>query len=212
MATSGKVFIGADDNNAISIAANAVENLVTFYGPNLDDINNRAQMERFRDFLINKGESTGSISVSTKGGDFDFCADYIPVPGLAEGPLLGGNLTALTSLFGTDFVPSFLDALLFIDDRDERTDILDRWFTMLQISNQLEKTTGIILGPFENCDSRGSFNLLSLEDDLADRLKALNKPCRFDFPIGQSSVTPIGPRARFDATNGRLDFLESIFA
>lgn len=216
MAAAGKIFVGGDDNNAISIAANAKENLVTFCGPNLDEINSRTDMELFRDFLINKDENknerTRSISVSTKNGEFDFCADYIPVPGVAEGSLLGGNLTALTSLLGTGFAPDLTDALLFIDDRDERTDILDRWFTMLVISNQLVNTTGIILGPFENCDSRGSFNLLSLEEDLSQRLIALNKPCRFDFPIGKTAMVPTGPKARFDATNGSLEFLESIFA
>jgi muramoyltetrapeptide carboxypeptidase len=206
-----KIFVGADDNNVIAIAA-AEKGLVTFYGPNLDDIKTKSQMEHFRDYLFGESKSTKEIVAATKCGEFNFNKDYVPVFGVAEGKLVGGNLTALTSLFGTPFQPALADRLLLVDDRDERNDILDRWFTMLHVSGELEKTKAVILGPFENCDSRGSYNLLSIEDDLGERLVALKKASRFDFPIGGCSLVPIGVKARFDSRAGTLTFLESIFA
>lgn len=40
-------------------------------------------------------------------------------PGKAVGPLLGGNLTVLTALIGTAYVPDFHGAILFLEEIDE---------------------------------------------------------------------------------------------
>src|ERR1700677_4002797 len=85
MASGQKCFVGADDNNVIGIAAGVKAGLVTFYGPNLDDIKHRWQMEAVRDYLCGKSQQCHELNASKSSGDFDFSRDYIPVAGVAEG-------------------------------------------------------------------------------------------------------------------------------
>ena len=53
-------------------------------------------------------------------------------PGRARGRLLGGNLTVLSAIVGTPFLPDFAGALLFLEDIDERIYRVDRMLTQLE--------------------------------------------------------------------------------
>jgi muramoyltetrapeptide carboxypeptidase LdcA involved in peptidoglycan recycling len=137
---------------------------------------------------------------------------YAAVEGTGEGPLMGGNLTALGSLMGTPFQPSFRNAVLFLEDINEDHGILDRWFTNLYLSGVLSEVSGVALGDFENCRTVECFNMYSIEDLFGDRMKAVHKPCCFGMPLGQSArslTAPIGVKVRLDASKGTISFLES---
>src|SRR5207248_1858920 len=121
-------------------------------------------------------------------------------------------LTALISLMGTPFQPRLRDAILFLEDLNERHDILDRWFTTLYVSGELAKVSGIAFGSFEGCSTKDSRNMLSLEDLFGDRLQSMNKPCCFGMPLGQSKLSatvPIGIRASLNSKDGILEFAET---
>ncbi len=55
------------------------------------------------------------------------------VGGVAEGPLLGGNLSVVTRLLGTPFMPALDGAILLLEDQGERPYRLDRMWTHLQL-------------------------------------------------------------------------------
>lgn len=140
---------------------------------------------------------------------------YAPSVGTVAGLLLGGNLTAIGSLMGTPFEPDFANTILFLEDKNERNDMLDRWFSTLYVSGQLDKVAGIAFGDFVNCGRKGSANMLSLEDLFGDRLKEMNKISCFGFPLGQceeSYSVPIGVSVRLNSQAGKLEFLESALA
>jgi muramoyltetrapeptide carboxypeptidase len=131
------------------------------------------------------------------------------VPGAVEGPLLGGNLSVLTRLLGTPYLPSLQGAVLCLEDVGERPYRLDRMWTHLRLAGVFEQVAGIALGDFTGCEEKdGGY---SSADVLAELAKETGKPCALGFPIGHEDrnvAVALGTRVRLDATQGRLEFLE----
>lgn len=205
-----KVIVGGDENTVLLLAAYSQAELVCFHGPNLDEVKTEDCFTKLK-YAVTNNKPLISIDGATVGSAWEMKGKYVPYEGTVHGTLVGGNLSALTSLFGTPFQPSLRDGLLFLTDRDERHDILDRWFTTLYLSGELSQVKGAALGYFDNCGSKGSYNLLSLEDLFGERLQQLNVPSCFDFPIAggpDCPTVPIGIRVKFATSGSKLDFLE----
>lgn len=205
-----KIVVGCDDNTHLLLALNRKTGLVTFHGPNLDQVNSRFTFDSLKEAITSKDPLTPMIPRSSSE-DFLAKAVYSPVPGTVSGRVIAGNLTALVSLMGTPFEPAFQDSLLLLEDRDERHDILDRWFTTLYVSGGLARVSGVGFGAFEGCSTKDSNNMLSLEDLFGDRLSALNKPSCFGLNFGQAKDTctvPIGVAATLEMSKGALSFKE----
>lgn len=131
------------------------------------------------------------------------------VGGRAEGPLIGGNLSVLTRLIGTPYLPDLTGAILLLEDVTERPYRLDRMWTHLRLAGVFEKVRGIALGEFTHCEEKGeAWGPLDVLRDLA---REVNLPCASGFPIGHGEVNcavPLGVRVRLDADARTLEFLE----
>jgi muramoyltetrapeptide carboxypeptidase len=134
-------------------------------------------------------------------------------PGVAEGPLLGGNLMVLSSLVGTGALPSFSGAVLLLEDVGERPYRLDRLFTQCLQAGVFAGVEGVVLGDFTDCEERGaSYGSAEVLDELTS---ALGVPCAAGFPVGHGAVNqpvPLGARVRLDAGARRLEFLQGLAA
>jgi muramoyltetrapeptide carboxypeptidase len=225
---SPKILVGSDDNCHLLLAAYAKTGLVTFHAPNMDRIVSRQSFDALKAAVTAKNPLS---TVKSNYWDIDDSFDgtsqkkarnpedkwqvdysYAAVEGQAEGPLMGGNLTALGSLMGTPYQPPFKNAVLFLEDINEDHGILDRWFTNLYLAGALSEISGVAFGDFENCRTKECFNMYSLEDLFGDRMKQEGKPCSFGLPLGQSArslTAPIGVRVRFDAGKGTIEYLET---
>jgi muramoyltetrapeptide carboxypeptidase len=205
-----KVLVGSDDNTALLLAVNKLTHMVVFHGPNLDQLNSPVSFENLQQAV---GWKKPLKPLHVRIGKIAFGGShYAPVKGTVSGRLLGGNLTAIGSLMGTPYQPDFSESILFLEDKNERNDMLDRWFSTLYVSGQLDKVAGVAFGDFVNCGRKGSSNMLSLEDLFGDRLKEMNKVSCFGFPVGQceeSYSVPIGVTTRLNTSDGKLEFLES---
>lgn len=210
IAENPKVFVGSDDNTALLLAIHKRTNMVVFHGPNLDELNSPSG---FEDMQLVVGHKKPLKPLNVRIGKIAFGgAHYAPFAGVASGTLMGGNLTAIGSLMGTPYQPDLNKSILFLEDRNERNDMLDRWFSTLYVSGQLAKVAGVAFGDFINCGRKGSSNMLSLEDLFGDRLVEIKKPSCFGFPIGSgedSYTIPIGINASLNTTTGKLEFLDS---
>jgi muramoyltetrapeptide carboxypeptidase len=135
------------------------------------------------------------------------------VGGVAEGPLLGGNLSVVTRVLGTPFMPALDGAILLLEDQGERPYRLDRMWTHLQLAGVFERVRGIVLGSFTGCEERdASYSSAEVLHDLA---LATGLPCAAGFPIGHGEVNepvPLGVRVRLDADARSLSFLEAAVA
>ena len=131
------------------------------------------------------------------------------VAGVAEGPLIGGNLAVLTRLLGTPFLAPLEGAILVLEDVGERPYRLDRMWTHLALAGVFHQVRGIVLGEFVGCEDKDAD--YSSADVLRELAAQTGLPCAAGFPIGhgaQNQPLPLGARVRLDAGNRRLTFLE----
>lgn len=108
------------------------------------------------------------------------------VPGSATGPLLGGNLSVLTCLIGTPYLPSLRGAVLLLEDVGERPYRLDRMWTQLKLAGHLDGLAGVVFGDFTGCEERDA-SYTSL-DVLAELAADLGVPCASGFRVGHGDV------------------------
>ena len=130
--------------------------------------------------------------------------------GVAEGPLIGGNLAVLCALCGTPYAPPVDRAVLFLEDVGERPYRIDRMLTTLRHSGWLARAAGVALGAFT--DAEPGTDGTSVEDVLEERLGSLGIPVVRGVPAGHvddNLELPLGARVRLDAGAGQLEFLES---
>lgn len=124
--------------------------------------------------------------------------------GLASGPLVGGNLSVLTSLLGTDFEPPWEGAILALEDVGEPGYRLDRALTQLGLSGRLWRINGLVLGKFARC-AAGEPESRRL---LAERLLSLTPegcPVVMGLPfghVGRNFAFPLGKIVTLDTHRG----------
>ncbi len=132
------------------------------------------------------------------------------VPGVGEGPLLGGNLTVLTTVLGTPWLPDMRGAVLLLEDDGEQPYRLDRLWTHLRNAGVLAGLAGIALGDFTNCErADADFTARDVLRSLAEETRL---PCAVGFPVGHGPVNmplALGARVRLDAGAGTLTPLEA---
>jgi muramoyltetrapeptide carboxypeptidase len=133
------------------------------------------------------------------------------IPGVAEGPLAGGNLTLLHCLIGTPFFPDLDGAILFLEDVGEHLYSVDRMLAHLRLVGALRGLAGVVVGRFTQLERAARDGALGFDEVLATYFEPLGIPVAFGFPIGHIEAQwtlPLGVRAGLDAGAGELELLE----
>jgi muramoyltetrapeptide carboxypeptidase len=131
------------------------------------------------------------------------------VPGVVEGPLLGGNLSVFSRLLGTPYMPPLEGAILLLEDVGERPYRLDRMWTHLKLAGVFERVRGLVLGDFTDCEQKDA--PYGSADVLRSLAEETGLPCAAGFPIGHdipNYPVALGTQVRLDASAARLTFLE----
>ena len=104
-------------------------------------------------------------------------------PGKASGILVGGNLSLIVNLIGTDSDINTKNKILFIEDIGEYIYNVDRMMYHLKRSGKLEHLKGLIVGKFsEMKDTTVPFGQ-STEEVIKAIVKDYDFPVCFDFPV-----------------------------
>lgn len=125
--------------------------------------------------------------------------------GRAEGILLGGNLSLLSSSVGTPFMPDLKGAILLIEEVGEAPYRVDRMLTHLLNCGILGRLAGIVLGDFSVPGN--SSGAITPADVLNERLGGLGIPVLGGLPVGHGELNeavPLGTHATLDADEGTL--------
>ena len=197
-----KPFVGFSDVTALHLWLQA-HGRASIHGPVVTQLGrlSRATVERLFSLL-----EAPSPARALEGTD-----SY--VGGTAEGPLLGGNLSVLTRLLGTPFMPPLDGAILLLEDQGERPYRLDRMWTHLHQAGVFARVQGIALGTFTACEEPEA--PYTSGDVLRELAAESGVPCAAGFPIGHGDANepvPLGVRVRLEATAARLTFLEAAVA
>lgn len=87
-------------------------------------------------------------------------------PGTAKGVLKGGNLITLTALIDTNWEIDLTEAILFLEDVDEKLHQVDRYLTQWVLAGKFRGVKGLILGDFRKIRSSRVFEILRSQMEL----------------------------------------------
>ena len=71
--------------------------------------------------------------------------------GKTAGKIIPVNLTVLSTMLGTQYVPDFKGAVLLIEDLNEPVYKIDRYLTQLQLAGILKDVSALLFGNFRRC-------------------------------------------------------------
>lgn len=199
-----KVFIGFSDITALLLPFYQRCGLLGFYGPMLTS--NLVHNEPYSQAeLLTLIRQPIALPYEVPNRDPYQCYQ----PGIAEGRLIGGNLSLLAALCGTPYQPDTRGHILFIEDWKEKYYSLDRQFQQLRLAGLLDGIAGLLLCDFSEIEAEPE---QTLPDFLKSLVDDLNIPMGYGFSVGhgeQTATLPIGCQARFNAETGQLSLLEA---
>ena len=189
------IFLGSSDPTALLCLLAAQVGMVSFHGPMVAQ-----QMARGKSAydsrnlleLLGNPHPAGKLSAPQA---------RLLHPGAGEGILLGGCLSLLVALVGTRYLPSFDQAIVFLEDASVKPYQVDRMLIHLRLAGCLDGVRGLVFGEMPGCQQDPSQDY-QLDDVLRDATAALGVPVLSGFPSGHclspAQTLPFGVRARLD--------------
>ncbi|MBW8685369.1 S66 peptidase family protein [Chitinophaga rhizophila] len=106
--------------------------------------------------------------------------------GIAKGILVGGNLSMIQSVLGTNSEPDTIGKILFLEEVGEYLYSLDRMLNSLQRAHKLDHLSGLIIGGFNRIkpDDPGDEFGRTVYDIVMEKVQAFKYPVCFSFPVG----------------------------
>jgi muramoyltetrapeptide carboxypeptidase len=206
-----KVLAGFSDITALHSALHATTGLVTFHAPNAFGAWPPFSVEQFRRVVFEAEAVTMSNPPGTEERlvQREYRTQTI-TPGRARGRLVGGNLTVLTALLGSPYVPSFDGAILFLEDVGEDIYRIDRMLTSLRLASLLGVIKGFVFGSCSKCEPGEGYGSLTLEEVLDEHVRPLGVPAYQGAMIGHQErqfTMPVGVEVEIDADAGTITML-----
>ena len=106
--------------------------------------------------------------------------------GIANGQLIGGNLSIIQHLMGTASEINTENKILFLEEVGEYLYSLDRMMVNLKRAKKLDRLAGLIIGGFNRIkpdDINEEFGR-TVEEIIMDKVSAWKYPVCFGFPVG----------------------------
>lgn len=207
-----KVLVGYSDITALLLGIYAQTGLVTMHGPVGAVTWNPFTVNYLRQTLM-EAQAVLMDNPHDKGDLLAQAKDRITTlhPGKARGRLLGGNLTVLSHLMGSKYLPDWKGSILFLEDVGEDVYRMDRMITQLKLAGVLDEISGFVFGKCTDCDPGKGYGSLTMEDLFRDHIVPLKKPAYSGAMIGHIThkfTVPVGIEAEIDATAGTIRLLE----
>ncbi|MFC7005027.1 LD-carboxypeptidase [Bowmanella sp. JS7-9] len=208
-----KVIIGYSDVTALLNAIYTQTGMVTFHGPIAAQNFTDYTLSQFKQVLFDAQAATIAAPPAFETAEGRAERDNritVITPGVAEGKLIGGNLSLMVKLVGTPYEPDYRGNILILEDVSEAPYRIDGMLTHLKLAGKLQQLAGIAFGKCSDCEIDG--NSLSIEQVLNDHLQPLGIPVIRGLMIGHIddlATIPIGVRARLDTSQPAIQLLES---
>ena len=191
-----KIICGFSDITSITNAIYTKTGLVTFNGPTFKSLTSwetdyalKELIKRFQDKSLELGVEEDEYTTIQEG--------------IAEGKLIGGNLSLTKRLVCGKYSLDFTDKILFIEELGFESDpnLVNNDLYYMKQNGVFDKINGIWVGNYEHESG------IAIEKILLDVLDG-----EYDFPIIKSNnfghcdkktVIPIGTKARIDTTRDK---------
>ncbi len=200
-----KPVMGYSDISALHAAVGRACEIVTYHSPNARTPLTPFARSSFERAVIAGTDSCGNAPRAR-----------VVRAGIARGRLAGGNLSLISSLAGTSYVPDLEGAILVLEDTNEGLYRIDRMLTQLSLSGDLSGITGLVFGYCTDCEADESPGDAredrTLDDVLREFADALKIPCIAGIPMGHVDdqwTIPLGAVALLDTSTSTLTVEES---
>lgn len=203
-----KIFWGFSDITFLHTAIGLYSNLVTFHGPMLascvgkdsfHELSAKMFQQLFEPMELHYTEEISPLTTVSGG--------------VAQGELVGGNLSLLASTIGTKFELDTKGKLLFIEDVGEEPYRVDGLLNQLRMAGKLADAVGFVIGDFSDTKPIKRTEEVSLDTVFNHYLGSLGKPVVKGFQIGHCEphfAIPLGVQAKLNADQKTLTILPGV--
>ena len=191
-----KIICGFSDTNSIANIIYEKTGLVTFNGPTFKSLTSWETDYAFKELI--KRFQYKSLDLGVKDDEYITLKE-----GIAEGELIGGNLSLIARLVSGKYSLDFTDKILFIEELgyESSPNSVNHYLYHMKQNGVFDKIKGIWVGNYEHESG------ISIEKILLDVLDG-----EYNFPIIKSNnfghcdkktVIPIGTKARIDTSKDK---------
>lgn len=201
-----KVIVGFSDITALLLAITAKTGLVTFHGP----VGNSGWNDFTKSVFTNVAMTPKVCELPVNPLTEDKTVTIFK--GKATGELVGGNLTVLSALIGSNYLPEWKNKILFLEEAKEEPYSIDRMLTQLKLSGVLDSISGFVFGKCAKCEAEEPLKAFTFHEVILQHIQPLGIPAFYGAMVGhiENKLTlPLGIKASIDADKGKIDLLES---
>ncbi len=190
---AGTQVVGYSDFTALQLALLAKGGMGSFAGPMLySDIGGKTPSPyALQQFMGCLSQSGWQVSVPGRQAE----------TGRGEGLFWGGNLSVLSSLAGSPYLPDIAGGLLFLEDVGEQPYRLERMLQQLYLAGILQKQKAIFLGDFSMGRIVDAYDpSYTLGSVISQMRRELDVPIYTGLPFGHihdKTTLPLGFPAKF---------------
>ncbi len=197
IANSDKPFLGFSDLTALQWALWAKHRVTTFSGPLAIEFDDKLTQET-RDFALQM--LSGAAPENWLDCFLDSNLELLR-SGAREiiAPLMPGNLTMMTTLLGTPWMPDLRGVILVIEDIAEPPYRVDRLLFHLRNAGVLQNLAALVVGDFGWSGEEAQNNNELLNQSLLDATHGTSYPIITGFPYGHGATRmtlPVGSPMR----------------
>lgn len=206
-----KIFVGYSDISALHLAIFYKTGMITFAGPMVgvdffEDVSPFTEEMFWK--LITTNKKFGRIE--NPDDENILCLN----PGSVTGKIVGGNLSVIAGLIGTEYFPDLKDKILFIEESGEVPYKIDRMLNQFRLSKMFHGMKGMIIGSFKDCNELDpEKRTLTLGEVITEYLSKLEKPVVYNLRHGhiKNNITiPIGANIKLNASRKFIEYPEAV--
>jgi muramoyltetrapeptide carboxypeptidase len=130
--------------------------------------------------------------------------------GTCNGVLLGGNLSVITALIGSPYLPSLNGAILYLEDVSEPPYRIDGYLAQLHLSGILGRLGGLIFGAFSEWKPDDDKPTLTYEQVISHYAQYVHGPVAGNLQFGHFPVKntmPVGIQASLDVIDTEVELV-----
>lgn len=212
IAANPKPLVGLSDITGLHLALQARAGMVSFHGPTVMGGWGPTAVASFKEVLLDAGTPTWRVPVAQEPRLVQRRGrTQLINAGKARGRMIGGNLTVMSALVGTPFLPDLRGAILILEDINEAEYRIDRMLTQLALAGHLRGLAGFVFGQCTDCkDTGGGYGGFLLSEILEQHIRPLGIPAfngAWFGHIGDQPLLPLGAQVELDADARTLRLL-----
>lgn len=192
---TSKMLIGCSDISALHLAMAAnYPQVQCIHGPN---VATKQLLNGSESAMNNQKSLHQSLFVSQQAS---YSLEFI-TPGRAQGKLMGGCLSLISSAIGTPYLPDLSGSILLLEDVGEAPYKIDRMLQQLINTGLIDDVKGIVFAEMHNCTD--PYN--DLKAIIQDLFSSYNLPIAFGLKTGHGLINnsiPLGVKAILDSDRG----------